>query len=483
MFTSKTLPLTRSLPSVLAALAIACSSDGERRSPAPGVNSSAAPTSDGIPNLGGATNASNPGGGSNAGGSNAGDANAGGATLGGAAPIPSAPLVAGAGPSTGGTSGSTAGDINGAGFGNSGGDGTAAGDAGVGVDSDADGLPDSVERNTHVFHDENDTGTDPLDWDSDDDGISDGDEVLPTVDGLNLAKMGTNPLHKDILIEYDWFDDSDECAAHSHRPTPAALGTISATFAASPVRNPDGTAGIHVIHDYGQGGLFNGGNRINDADALVDRGIYGSEFARYRSQNFAHNRQGYFHYALLPHRYTYFDDEARVWRDDSTGQADILGDSLLVALDCAHGDFDVASTIVHELGHNLNLRHGGDTDTNNKPNYNSIMNYWYQFSGVDTNCTPDGDGVIDYSHNQRIALNEAALDERQGICGTSAWDWNNNGKLEARIAVDLNDDGVNEVLSDHDDWSAILLDWHGPPSIAKKVEGPRQIATCAGTRR
>lgn len=35
--------------------------------------------------------------------------------------------------------------------------------------------------------------------------------------------MGTNPLRQDILVEYDWFDDSLDCAAHSHRPTAAAV--------------------------------------------------------------------------------------------------------------------------------------------------------------------------------------------------------------------------------------------------------------------
>ena len=46
---------------------------------------------------------------------------------------------------------------------------------------------------------------------------------------------------------------------------------------------------------------------------------------------------------------------------------------------------------MHELGHNLGLHHGGSVDTNYKPNYNSIMNYRYQFPGVDNNCTPPGD--------------------------------------------------------------------------------------------
>ncbi len=50
-------------------------------------------------------------------------------------------------------------------------------------DSDNDGLSDAVETNTSTFVDTNDTGTDPLDSDSDNDGASDGEEV----------NAGTNP--------------------------------------------------------------------------------------------------------------------------------------------------------------------------------------------------------------------------------------------------------------------------------------------------
>ena len=44
-------------------------------------------------------------------------------------------------------------------------------------DEDADGLLDSVETDTGVYVSPTDTGTDPFDWDSDDDGFDDGWEV------------------------------------------------------------------------------------------------------------------------------------------------------------------------------------------------------------------------------------------------------------------------------------------------------------------
>jgi hypothetical protein len=45
------------------------------------------------------------------------------------------------------------------------------------LDSDGDGLLNSVETNTGTFVDENNTGTDPFDADTDDDGIEDGAEL------------------------------------------------------------------------------------------------------------------------------------------------------------------------------------------------------------------------------------------------------------------------------------------------------------------
>ena len=44
-------------------------------------------------------------------------------------------------------------------------------------DTDGDGLPNAVETDTRVFVNEEDTGTDPNDPDTDDDGFDDGDEV------------------------------------------------------------------------------------------------------------------------------------------------------------------------------------------------------------------------------------------------------------------------------------------------------------------
>jgi hypothetical protein len=56
------------------------------------------------------------------------------------------------------------------------------------IDQDADGLTDSVETNTRMYVSANNTGTNPLDFDSDDDGLKDGEEVIT---------YGTDPLLED----------------------------------------------------------------------------------------------------------------------------------------------------------------------------------------------------------------------------------------------------------------------------------------------
>ena len=266
-----------------------------------------------------------------------------------------------------------------------------------------------------------------------------------------------------------------ECGAHSHRTTVAAVAMVTAAFANSPGQNPDGSTGINFIHDYGQGAAFTGGNLIADANGVLVGGVNSAEFQNHKIANFDSNRNGYFHYIILPHRYN--------TNSNSSGQAELPGDDMIVSLYCAGSDRNVAHTIVHELGHNLNLRHGGFENTNYKPNYNSVMSYKYQFAGIDNNCTPPGDAVLNYSIGDRPPLDENNLDETQGVCGNPpgpGWDWNGNGgPLEVGIVFDINvdsgdsGDGLFGVLQDSNDWAAVifsgLASLDGAPLLAPEI--------------
>lgn len=321
------------------------------------------------------------------------------------------------------------------------------------TDTDGDRLPDAVETNTGTYVSAGNTGTNPNVADTDNDGISDGNEVLGTADGLDLPAMGAKPTKKDIAFEFDWFDDNAEpgvCGAHSHRPTATAIAKVSTAYGTSPVTNPDGTTGVHLIADYGQGGAFTGGNLIADADGVIAGGVGGTDYNAYKAANFAANRHGIFHYVLMPHRYNI--------NSTSSGQAEFNSSNMVVSLYCYGSDQNVANTIVHEAGHNLGLHHGGAVDTNYKPNYNSVMNYQFQFPGIDTNCDGLGDGVLTYSVGTRASLNENALVEANGICNSVAKDWNLNSVIDAGTVVkDINNDGLYGVLTDYNDWANINL--------------------------
>lgn len=333
-------------------------------------------------------------------------------------------------------------------------------------DADGDRLPDCVETNTGVFVSALDTGTDPNDPDTDGDAIDDGDEVLGTVDGLDLPGFGVSPLVPTVLIEYDWFDDN----GHSHRPTAAQLALVTASFAAQ---------GIEIIHDYGQGPApFTGGNFIDDPDGNVD--ALGGEYYGYKAANFDANRNGYFHYNLHPHQYA---------GGNSSGLAQINGDDFITATLTFYGDdLAVAGTIQHELGHNLGLLHGGFENRNRKPNYNSVMNYNYQFRGIDDDCTPISDGVLSYSSGVNPTLDENDLDETLGICGGApGWDWNEDGDaLDQGVVADINKywnppdpsgDGSFDVLADYDDWSNISYNGIGDFDGAVP-DGMRALVAC-----
>ncbi|MCL4554607.1 MAG: hypothetical protein M1565_05685, partial [Actinobacteria bacterium] len=89
------------------------------------------------------------------------------------------------------------------------------------------------------------------------------------------------------------------------------------------------------------------------------------------------------------------------------GLGDIDGDGL--------SDEDVGTvaeqsgTLMHELGHNLDLKHGGGDHTGYKPNFLSIMNYFFQMTGIPpSNSLDSSDSVL-------ASVDENSLDEFLGI--------------------------------------------------------------------
>src|SRR5215813_7445471 len=203
--------------------------------------------------------------------------------------------------------------------------------------------------------------------------------------------------------------------------------------------------------------------------------------------------------------YTIFGERHDCFR--STGIAWIPGDDFFISLGQYRDLFSrlprermlrfVAGTFMHELGHNLGLGHGGATGVNYKPNYLSVMNYAFQFSGIPYAAAP-GSTIpigfrIDYSNQALPALDEQHLDENLGIQAgtaditvftsefgdgvgpaTGAIDWNLNGEStehDIRANVNQSYDFDYTQLTGFDDWS-----WVRDVLSGKIKRGPRQLA-------
>ncbi|HEV7721292.1 MAG TPA: hypothetical protein VGO60_08410 [Iamia sp.] len=332
------------------------------------------------------------------------------------------------------------------------------------TDGDGDRVPNALESGTGTPTSATALGTYPNDPDSDDDGIDDGDELYGSVAGLDLPAMGTTPLRKDVLLELDWASQITGCAANL-QPTASWITPIRQAFAAMPYQAP-GPDGVNLIVDYGQGGLFTGGNAIPDANGRLANDPLGSDP---RGQHFAPGRVGYFHYGTVGTEVFAVDNWAQ------RGLAGLDGDWLRIGVGCnAMPEFVRSNLTMHELGHNLHLRHGGHEDVNKKPNYGSIMNYRYLSVGADGNCDgrPDS-GLLAYSDEVRGPIDENHIDEVAGFCPGVPADIDLDGSIDpAPYVFDVNGGG-RSVLIGSDDFAHIEFDAFNDPN---RVRG--QVEVC-----
>jgi len=297
---------------------------------------------------------------------------------------------------------------------------------------------------------------------------------------------------RDIFVEIDYMS--------GHKPNLEAIQSVVDAFANAP--DPDGTgpiqAGIRlhvqmidettpISHtDITQfPGLNLNGRRGFDQ---IKASYFGtpderSDLSWWNNIGWKQKKQA-FHYVLFVHNQG----------TSSSGTAEILGNDVLISL----GSFDYqignpdqqAGTLMHELGHNLNLNHGGGpTDVVNcKPNYLSVMSYSRQFSDL-VSGRP-----LNFSSSQLDLLDENNLNETNGLTPKDSdekiifgpvppiilpsendvsIDWNQDTIFDASIPqIDINSLKTNSgkvicpsntdtQYSGYDDWTNIVLDSKG----------------------
>jgi hypothetical protein len=356
-------------------------------------------------------------------------------------------------------------------------------------DSDGDGLPDSWETEG---------------YDANDDG---------TVD-VPLPQMGADPNHKDVFVQLDMM--------FGHTLQQAPIQKVINAFANAPVSNPDGKPGIALHVDGGPGWVMNPKTgakwgELSKAGTTAEKPVLGSysilgnykwaDFDAIKAKNFPAARARIFHYVVVANRYGNDSEKSTGLSRAAPGNDFIiaLGGTCGNKLDCPGTPEEQAGTFMHELGHNLGLRHGGNEETNYKPDYLSVMNYSFQLGGLSVG----GGTSFDYSRlgpTQIGPLDESALKEGDGfgpaaigLSYTSLFfcpgadtagdpdqpadvqkpvDWNCNKNIDSgSLALDVNGDRKKTVLQSYNDWTHLVFK---DGAIGSKGELPAQPAETPG---
>jgi hypothetical protein len=405
-------------------------------------------------------------------------------------------------------------------------------------DTDLDGIPNCWEQKITTGPNAGKGGPD-IDGDGlvDIDLFNQGDTDF---DGSSLPSTGDvpNPNKPDVYVEVDWLQ--------GHEPKNSNIRAVISAFANAPVVSPAGTGiQLHVLKENRltgvstDGVLLSGGVAIAHVGVGVDTSLDGCDptlfadasgtrclaftpataeaqgtqldFDAVKQQNFGtaaeraatnaavvlRAKAAVFHYAIWGHSMmTPIPREpALLPSTNPTGVGEIPGNDFTVTLGAANHNagsltppgFDQLEqkTFMHELGHNLGLRHGGGDPVNQKPNYLSVMNYSMQAN------LPN---FLDYSRGHWADLTEDNLPETNAIDAlvdqdpspaparqtlfyfgnvqlsqvvglptrfTSVdWDGNNATNQTFTGTLDVNADGsTHTVMTGFNDWSGIQLDF------------------------
>ena len=331
----------------------------------------------------------------------------------------------------------------------------------------------------------------PDDWKQNGVTIDPGDGSGPQF--IDLPNMGATVNRPDIFVQLDWMVNNTPGNTHSHALSSAEIKAIVNAFANSPFVSRTGSVGINLHVDHGPASILNfntnatwgslsRARQLNEVTNLGTGTVNNYNWSAFDTiKNAAGGfkstgRSAIFHYAIAAHQISNLSN--------SGVARSIPGSDFIISLGSFVNSVGTpnqrSGALMHELGHNLGLGHGGGDGVNNKPNYLSVMNYSYW-----PNLTKNGNIVFDYSRAALPALNENSLTDSTGIgsgasgfaashwCpgtatlpgafvtvadGSKPIAWACDGKTtEINVSADVNNDGLLNQLAGFDDWKNLKL--------------------------
>ena len=213
------------------------------------------------------------------------------------------------------------------------------------------------------------------------------------------------------------FFPADECQILDFEPSKNAIDRVVSAFAQYGISLHVESGGpLHRV-PYVKDLPIDGDCTLGDSIAISCGLTFFKKTHYYRINNeLTNDREHIFHYMLIGNRYD--------GGSTSSGLARPKRNSIFVAGDAFNSSSvtKLSGTIMHEFGHALKLGHGGPIDgdyseettlgiipnyhINLKPNYLSVMNYNFQFSGL---LKASNIGRLDYSRVKLSTINESNL--------------------------------------------------------------------------